>query len=140
MTAPREHAELAILYFSDSALRCWVREIGRNDEWGLMCHPSFNSPDLEYYVGHEPPPPIKRTITLTVNGKEWVLPEPMTDDAQRRFYYISEANSVQAGSKGNDYYDNLLAHIKMNGGSVYATEADAQAWADFNKWCRGGGV
>ena len=32
------------------------------------------------------------------------------------------------------------AHIKLNGGSIYATEADAQAWADFNKWCRGGGV
>ena len=24
-------------------------------------------------------PPIKRTITLTVNGREWVLPEPLKD-------------------------------------------------------------
>lgn len=37
-------------------------------------------------------------------------------------------------------FDNLRAHIKLNGGSIYATEADAQAWAGFNKWCRGGGV
>ena len=64
MTTPREHAELAILYFSDSALRCWVREMGRNAEWNLMCHPSFDSPDFEYYVGHEPPPPPKRTINV----------------------------------------------------------------------------
>lgn len=85
---------------------------------------------------------IKRTITitLTVNGREWVLPEPMAHDAQRRFYYISEANSAQAGFKDGVYYDNLRAHIKMNGGSIYATEADAQAWAEFDKWCRGGGV
>ena len=140
MTTPQEHAELSARYFADNTLKCWTRFKRGNKEWALMEEPVFDSSDLEYYVGHEPPPPVKRTITLTVNGREWVLPEPMTDDAQRRFYYISEANSVQAGSKGNDYYDNLLAHIKMNGGSVYATEADAQAWADFNKWCRGGGV
>ena len=137
MTTP--HAELAARYFADVTLKCWARDKDSNDKWDLLHSPLFIRQDVEYYVGHEPPPPIKRTITLTVNGKEWVLPEPMTDDAQRRFYYISEANSVQAGSKGNDYYDNLLAHIKMNGGSVYATEADAQAWAEFDKWCRGGG-
>ena len=60
-------------------------------------------------------------------------------DAPRRFYYISESNSVQSGIKGVDYYDHLRAHIKLNGGSIYATEADAQAWADFDKRCRGGG-
>ena len=105
-----------------------------------MRDPAFNALDCEYYVGHEPPPPPKRTITLNVNGKEWVLPEPLTDDEPCDFYYISEANRVQAGLEGVDYYDNLRTHIKMNGGSIYATEAGAQAWADFNKWCRGGGV
>ena len=140
MTVPRPNSELATLYFSDSTLKCWAREMGRIDEWCLLRDPAFNSSGLEYYVGHEPPPPDKRTITLTVNGREWVLPEPMTDDAQRRFYYISEANSAQAGFKGVDYYDNLRTHIKMNGGDIYATEADAQAWADFFKWCRGGGA
>lgn len=139
MTTPRLNAELAARYFADDTLKCWVRNKGSNDDWSLSCAPSFNASHIEYYVGHEPPPPDKRTITLTVNGKEWVLPEPMTDDAPRSFYYISEANSVQAGRKGNDYHDNLRTHIKRNGGSVYATEADAQAWADFDKWCRGGG-
>ena len=105
-----------------------------------MRDPAFNALDCEYYVGHEPPPPPKRTITLNVNGKEWVLPEPLTDDEPCDFYYISEANRVQAGLEGVDYYDNLRTHIKMNGGSIYATEAGAQAWADFNKWCRGGCV
>lgn len=110
-------------------------------EWKTLQYPTWDA-DGEYHVGHEPPPtePVKHTITLTVNGREWVLPEPMTDDAQCSFYYISEANSVQSGRKGNDYYDNLRTHIKMNGGSIYATEADAQAWAEFDKWCRGGGV
>ena len=140
MTTPRQHAELATLYFSDSTLKCWARDMGSDKDWSLLPAPVFNSTYLEYYVGHEPPPPDKRTIILTVNGREWVLPEPMTDDAQRRFYYISESNSVQSGLKGVDYYDHLRTHIKRNGGSVYATEADAQAWADFNKWCRGGGV
>ena len=92
--------------------------------------------------------PYKRDFPLLANHPDLVFLDSAATaqrpaavlDAQRRFYYISEANSVQAGSKGNDYYDNLLAHIKMNGGSVYATEADAQAWADFDKWCRGGGV
>lgn len=136
MTTPRPHAELAARYMADSTLKCWVR--GSNNEWELSTNPAWYA-RLEYHVGHAPPP-AKRTFTLTVNGREWVLPEPLTDDAQRRFYYISEANSVQSGIEGNDYYDNLRTHIKMNGGSIYATEADAQAWADFDKGCRGGGV
>ena len=139
MTTPRQHSDSAARYFSDETTTCWTRHKDSSDRWNLEHNPRFNSHELEYYVGHEPPP-IKRTITLTVNGREWVLPEPLTDDAQRRFYYISEANRVQSGSKGSDYYDNLRANIKRNGGSIYATEADAQAWAEFDKWCRGGGV
>lgn len=110
-------------------------------EWEILWYPSWDA-DGEYYVGHEPPPIefIKHTITLTVNGKEWRLPAPLTDDVPCNFYFISEANRVQAGLKGVGHYDNLRAHIKLNGGSIYATEADAQAWADFNKWCWGGGV
>lgn len=140
MTTPRQHAELAARYFMDNTTNCWARNKGSNNDWSLVRAPAFNSLDFEYYVGHEPPPHIKRTITLTVNGREWELPAPLTGDAPRRFYYISESNSVQSGIKGNDYYDNLRTHIKLNGGSIYATETDAQAWADFHKWCRGGGV
>ena len=140
MTTPREHADAAIRYFSDSTLKCWARDMGSDKDWTQLSAPNFYSNTLEYYVGHEPPPPDKRTITLTVNGREWELPEPLTDDAPRNFYYVSETNDAQVGFKGVDCDDNLLADIRMNGGGVYATKADAQAWADFNKWCLGGGV
>ena len=124
----------------DNTTNCWARNKGSNNEWTLMPDPRFNVPGLEYYVGHEPPPPDKRTITLTVNGREWVLPEPIQGDEPCNYWYISEANSIQSGRKDNDYYDHLRRLIKMNGGSMYATEAECQAWADFNKWCRGGGA
>ena len=140
MTTPRQNADPAVRYFMDNTLKCWARRRGRNDDWSLMRDPAFNTLDCEYYVGHEPPPPIKRTITLTVNGREWVFPEPIQGDEPCDYWYISEANSIQSGRKGNDYYDNLRALIKQNGGSVYATEAECQAWANFDKWCRGGGV
>ena len=140
MTTPRPRAELAARYFADDTLKCWVRNKGSNYDWLLLHAPTFNTLDLEYYVGHKPPPPPKRTITLTVNGREWALPEPIQGDEPCNYWYMSEANSIQSGRKDNDYYDNLRRRIKMNGGSIYATEADAQAWADFDKWCRGGGV
>ena len=139
MTKPREHAELAILYFSDSALRCWAREMGRNDEWSLMCHPSFNSPDLEYYVGHEPPPtePIKRTITLTLNGKEWVLPEPFRSEPEKGTTYWTDKPS---GVFRYVWQADVIDKTNLRDQRVHASESDAQAWADFDKWCRGGGV
>ena len=68
MTTPRPHAVLAARYFADDTLKCWVRCRDSNDNWSPWYAPSFNEPLLEYYVGHEPPPPIKRTITITVNG------------------------------------------------------------------------
>ena len=139
MTTPREHADSAVLYFTDDTMKCWARFKKDGGDWFLMGEPSFSSSNLEYHVGHEPPP-IKRTITLTVNGREWALPEPIQGDEPCNYWYMSEANSIQSGRKDNDYYDNLRRRIKMNGGSIYATDADAQAWADFDKWCRGGGV
>lgn len=57
MTTPRQHSEVAILYFSDNTLKCWARNEGSNSEWTLMPDPRFNVPGLEYYVGHKPPPP-----------------------------------------------------------------------------------
>ena len=82
--------------------------------------------------------PIKYIHTLTVNGKEWDLPEPLTDDAPRDFYYISEVNTIKMGFAKSKYHNEIRTQIEQNGGSVYDTEADAQAWADFDKWCRGG--
>ena len=63
MTAPRQHADLAARYFADDTLKCWVRNKGSNYDWLLLHAPTFNTLDLEYYVGHEPPP-NKRTINL----------------------------------------------------------------------------
>ena len=62
MTAPRQHADLAVRYFMDNTTNCWARNEGSNNEWTLMPDPRFNVPGLEYYVGHEPPPPYKHTI------------------------------------------------------------------------------
>ena len=62
MTAPRPHAELAARYFADDTLKCWVRNKYSNDNWIPNHAPSFNALGLEYYVGHEPPPPDKHTI------------------------------------------------------------------------------
>ena len=65
MTTPRQNADPAVRYFMDNTTTCWARNNGSNSVvWTLMLNPTFNSPDLEYYVGHEPPPPIKRTINL----------------------------------------------------------------------------
>ena len=141
MTTPQQHAEIAARL---ERLETTIQAV-------CQYNGGYNSLEVQeafYDVVHElqdlgidtKPPPIKRTITLTVNGREWVLPEPIQGDEPRNYWYISEANSIQSGRKGNDYYDDLRYRIKMNGGSIYATEADAQAWADFDKWCRGGGV
>ena len=64
MTTPRPHAEVAARYFADDTMKCWARYKNDNDDWNLIRGPSFNSSDVEYYVGHEPPPPAKRTINL----------------------------------------------------------------------------
>ena len=64
MTTPRQHAELAARYFADDTMKCWARPKNGGEDWTLMRAPSFNSSDLEYYVGHEPPPPDKRTTNL----------------------------------------------------------------------------
>ena len=60
MTTP--HAELAALYFADVTLKCWARDKDSDDKWDLLHSPLFISQDVEYYVGHEPPPPDKPTI------------------------------------------------------------------------------
>ena len=62
MTTPRQHADPAVRYFMDNTTNCWARNEGSNSEWTLMPDPRFNALGLEYYVGHEPPPPDKHTI------------------------------------------------------------------------------
>ena len=136
MTTPRQHAELAARYFADDTMKCWARPKNGGEDWTLMRAPSFNSSDLEYYVGHEPPPPIKRTITLTVNGKEWVLPEPLRGEPEKgATCWIDTMGAVAKHTWGGDVIDEIWSRDRR----VHASESDAQAWADFDKWCRGGG-
>lgn len=134
MTTPREHADAAAQYFADKTTTCWVREKNSNKNWSLMHYPSFNNPDLEYYVGHEPPP-IKRTITLTVNGREWVLPEPFRNEPEKGATYWTDAPS---GVFRYVWQGDVIDMTNFRDQRVHASESDAQAWADFNKWCRGG--
>lgn len=138
MTTPRLHAEPAAKYFMDNTTKCWARSRGSDEDWFLVLDPSFKTLNLEYYVGHEPPPPDKRTITLTVNGREWVLPEPLKGPihAGRIYYTVSAAGRPSLQVWEHTDFDNLCqSKLRMS-----ATEVDCQAWADFDKWCRGGGV
>ena len=138
MTTPRENAEAATRYFADDTLECWSRTEGSNNVWYRTCSPTFNVPDLEYYVGHEPPPPDKRTVTLTVNGRDWVLPEPLSEMPRhdQLVFYISDDGTVRACR-----WNNWVVLPKLyKEQRLHDTEADAQAWAEFDKWCRGGGV
>ena len=138
MTTPRENADPAVRYFLDNTTNCWARNEGSNSEWTLMPDPRFYVPGLEYYVGHKPPPPPKRTITLTVNGREWVLPEPLKGPfhAGRAYYVAGEDGRPSLRVWENTDVDKLCqSKLRMSD-----TEADCQAWADFDKWCRGGGV
>jgi len=109
-----------------------------NDDWGLLNNPAFNSPDLEYYVGHEPPPPIKHTITLTVNGREWVLPKPLSETPEHDLlvFYISDDGTVRT-CRWNSW---VVLPTLYKEQRLHDTKADAQAWAEFDKWCRAGGA
>ena len=138
MTTPRPHAELAALYFADDTLKCWARCAGTNSNWVSIPDPTFSESDLEYYVGHEPPATPKRTITLTVNGREWVLPEPLKGPfhAGRTYCVVSAAGRPSLRIWEHTDADKLRqSKLRMND-----PEAEAQAWADFDEWCRGGGV
>ena len=136
MTTP--HAELAARYFADATLKCWARDKDSNDKWDLLHSPLFIRQDVEYYVGHEPPP-IKRTITLTVNGREWVLPEPLKKAPEKGAEYWIVNNATHSGAMCLYWDDHIGERLALNHNTIHATAADAQAWAEFDKWCRGGG-
>ena len=134
---PRQHSDSAARYFADATLKCWVRDKGSDEVWVRLHYPNFGASDLEYYVGHEPPPP-KRTITLNVNGKEWVLPEPLSETPKhdQLVFYISDDGTVRS-CRWNNW---VVLPTLYKERRLHDTEADAQAWAEFDKWCRGGGV
>lgn len=84
------------------------------------------------------PPPPKPTITLTVNGREWVLPEPLSETPKhdQLVFYISDDGTVRS-CRWNNWAVLPTLYKEQR---LHDTEADAQAWAEFDKWCRGGGV
>ncbi len=80
-------------------------------------------------------PSIKRTITLVVNGREWVLPEPLKEAPLTPTHWeVNYGKAVECGWYGHSLNLDMLQRRLL-----YATEEDAQAWAEFDKWCRGGG-
>ena len=122
MTTPRPHAELAARL--------------RNIECSLL--DEDENATLREAADLLDPPPIKRTSTLTVNGIKWVLPEPLKGPihAGRAYYVVGEDGRPSLRVWEHTDVDKLCqSKLRMND-----TEADCQAWAYFNKWCRGGGV
>ena len=138
MTTPQERTDLAVRYFTDNTTKCWARFKNGDTDWILMVDPGFDSSELEYFVGHEPPPPDKPTVTLTVNGREWVLPEPLSETPEHDLlvFYISDDGTVRT-CRWNSW---VVLPTLYKEQRLHATKDDAQAWADFDKWCRGGGA
>ena len=65
-------------------------------------------------------------------------PRPHAELAAR--YFADDTLKCWVRNKGsNDDWSPMHAPA-FNTGSLYATAADAQAWADFDLWCRGGAV
>ncbi len=139
MTTPRPHAELAAqLERLESAIQAVCQYNG-----------GYNSSDVQeafYDVVNElqnlgidtTVPPPKRTITLTVNGREWVLPEPLSETPKhdQLVFYISDDGTVRA-CRWNNWAVLPTLYKEQR---LHDTEADALAWSEFDKWCRGGGV
>ncbi len=139
MTTPQQHAELAARL---ERLETTIQAV-------CQYNGGYNSSDVQeafYDVVNElqnlgidtTVPPPKRTITLTVNGREWVLPEPLseTPEHDQLVFYISDDGTVRACRWNNWAVLPTLYKVQR----LHDTEADAKAWVEFDMWCRGGGV
>ena len=123
MTAPRRpHAELAARL--------------RNIECSLL--DEDENATLREVADLLDPPTIKPTVTLTVNGRMWLLPKPLKGPFHlgRAYYVAGEDGCPSLRVWEHTDVDKLCqSKLRMND-----TEADCQAWAYFDKWCRGGGA
>ena len=123
MTAPRRpHAELAARL--------------RNIECSLL--DEDENATLREVADLLDPPTIKPTVTLTVNGRMWLLPKPLKGPFHlgRAYYVAGEDGCPSLRVWEHTDVDKLCqSKLRMND-----TEADCQAWAYFDKWCRGGRV
>ena len=124
MTTPRPHDELAAQLHRIANTRTLSAE-----EIGAL-HTAANI--------FAAMPPIKPTITLTVNGREWVLPEPLR--VKPAYGEAAWILSIESRPTTWSWYDCEAQNAALAAGQLYATKDDCQAWADFDVWCRGGGV
>lgn len=68
------------------------------------------------------------TITLTVNGREWVLPKPETEAPERGIdYWIVDTCETDIYK----WQDGEVDREWLEAGIVHLTGSCAQAWADF---------
>lgn len=68
------------------------------------------------------------TITLTVNGREWVLPRPETEAPERGIdYWIVDTYETDRYK----WQDGEVDREWLEAGIVHLTEDRAQVWADF---------
>lgn len=136
MTTPREHAELAARL---ERLETTIQAV-------CQYNGGYNSLEVQeafYDVVHElqdlgidtKPPPVKRTVTLTVNGREWVLPEPFRNEPEKGTTYWTDK---PGGVFRYVWQGDVIDKTNFRDQRVHASESDAKAWAEFDKWCRGG--
>ena len=125
MPTPRPYAKLVAQYFADDTLKCWYRE-NPNMEWKILWYPSWDAGG-EYYVGHEPPPPDKRTITLTVNGIE--CPAPIAVAPKLGPDYWIPDTSVEYFCKQCRWTLHSYDYLRLERGQCFASADDAAAAA-----------
>ena len=141
MTTPRQHAELAArlerLETTIQAVCQYNGGCNSEDVQDAFCDVVD---ELQNLGIDTKPPPIKRTITLTVNGREWVLPEPLKKAPEKGAEYWIVNNATHSGATCLHWDDHISERLALNHNTIHATAADAQAWSEFDKWCRGGAV
>ena len=77
-----------------------------------------------------------RTVTHVIHGKTFTLPEPMTKEpVEEGNFYFSDTN---AEVRCAEWFDNKFQTSMLAAGRCHATEADAQAWSDFERFARTG--
>jgi hypothetical protein len=84
------------------------------------------------YIRTTPETNAHPTVTLTVNGREWVLPKPETNapaDGWGYWFIDFAENGYTTSVWTDDRFDNNRLKKK----AVHLTESRAQAWADFWK-------
>ena len=77
-----------------------------------------------------------RTVEVSARGKTFHLPEPMREvpEINERYWFITAHGESYVERWRNSFLDRARLVV----GRCNATEADAQAWADFERFARTG--